>query len=405
MRIASSDILFSAQHTAEQRHVRKESLVAGVSSRAGAWEPGLLDENGILIVREEEQATAFAEGSSLLERFRTGEDLKALEGAAAKIPPASAPSARVRPGAPVLRMERNVVELPGPVEGTVTEEFEVSSEDKARIQLIVAAIEGLTGKKIKLMEPQEFMARRTKPLDPAEFQAPQGTEAAEIQDGGQAGMRYLYHEAYHEAETSTFEAEGVVKTADGQEISIDVELNMSRKFVSQKHIEIFEGAAVTDPLVINFPGTAAELTQTKYQFDIDSDGAEDQIHFVRPGSGFLALDKNNDGTINNGGELFGPTTGEGFGELAAYDVDGNGWIDEDDPVYGNLRIWSKDSESNDQLIALGQRGIGAVYLGHATTPFQMKDSNNELQGVVRSSGVYLNENGSAGTVQQVDLVV
>ena len=45
-------------------------------------------------------------------------------------------------------------------------------------------------------------------------------------------MRYERHETYHEAETTQFSAQGVVVTADGQEIEIGVELSMSRSFTS-----------------------------------------------------------------------------------------------------------------------------------------------------------------------------
>ena len=66
-----------------------------------------------------------------------------------------------------------------------------------------------------------------------------------------------------------------------------------------------------------------------------------KISFVGSGSGLLALDKNGDGIINNGTELFGPNTQDGFSELSKYDSDGNGWIDENDSVYDNLRICGK----------------------------------------------------------------
>jgi hypothetical protein len=68
-------------------------------------------------------------------------------------------------------------------------------------------------------------------------------------------------------------------------------------------------------------------------------------------------------------------------------------------------IWQKDADGDDRLIALGQAGVGAIYLGSTATPFQVKDDDNQLQGVVRSTGVYLKEQGGVGTVQQFDLVV
>ncbi len=92
------------------------------------------------------------------------------------------------------------------------------------------------------------------------------------------------------------------------------------------------GAVLKDPLVINFSGTSTELTERKFYFDIDADGTFDQIHFVKPGSGFLALDNNYDGTINDGSEMFGTQPGDGFGDLAVCDDDGNGFIDNGDSV-------------------------------------------------------------------------
>jgi hypothetical protein len=179
---------------------------------------------------------------------------------------------------------------------------------------------------------------------------------------------------------------------------------MSREFYTEQNINIRAGDALKDPLVINFSGTAAQLTQRDFSFDIDADGTEEQISFVAPGSGFLALDKNNDGQINDGSELFGTASGNGFGDLSVYDLDGNNWIDENDAVYQNLRIWTKNSEGNDQLIALGKAGVGALYLGHIETLFSVKDDENGLLGQVRETGLAIMESGQVITMQQIDLV-
>ena len=58
-----------------------------------------------------------------------------------------------------------------------------------------------------------------------------------------------------------------------------------------------------------------------------------------------------------------------------------------------------------KLLALGQKNIGAIYLGHMETPFSLKDQNNELQAQIRSTGLFLFEDGKVGNVQQIDLVV
>ena len=63
----------------------------------------------------------------------------------------------------------------------------------------------------------------------------------------------------------------------------------------------------------------------------------------------------------------------------------------------------KDSKGNDTLSGLKQKDVGAIYLGYQTTQFMLKNKQNETQGRLRSSGIYVNENGSVGTIQQIDL--
>ena len=122
-------------------------------------------------------------------------------------------------------------------------------------------------------------------------------------------------------------------------------------------------------------------------------------------SGFLAYDRNGDGVINDGSELFGARSGDGFGELSEFDQDGNRWIDENDDIYRNLRIWMVNSDGDPQLFALGEVGVGAIYLNHHDTPFTVKDEENTTLGKVRESGVFLHENGTAGIIQKIDLAV
>ena len=148
------------------------------------------------------------------------------------------------------------------------------------------------------------------------------------------------------------------------------------------------------------------MINQKFLFDINADGKEDNISCVNQGSGFLALDKNGDGKINDGNELFGTKSGDGFKDLAAYDQDGNGWIDEADDVFQNLKIWTKDADGNDQLLDLKESGIGALYLGNVSTQFSLNhQETNATNAVIRSTGVYLKESGEVGTMQHVDLAV
>lgn len=282
-------------------------------------------------------------------------------------------------------------------------EIKLSSEDEQKITLIQKMIEKLTGKKIKFFISEKFKLHND---GSAELMLRgRNLSINPQQSRPQWGIRYDKVESYYEREAQTFSSSGIVTTADGKKIEFFVKLNMSREFALSNEVHFEAGTVAVDPLVINFSGNAAGLSSTKFDFDLDSDGARDRISFVEAGSGFLTLDLNNDGTVNNGRELFGPISGNGFSELEDYDSDGNSWIDENDPIFDRLQIWTKDERGNDILFALGEKGVGAIYLGSIATHFQMKDESNQMHGKVASTGIYLSENGSAGTIQQIDLVV
>lgn len=210
---------------------------------------------------------------------------------------------------------------------------------------------------------------------------------------------------YFESEQTSFATEGKVVTASGKEISFHVEVEMSRSFYEET-ASVLDLSAVrlTDPLVINLDTDTASVSDQKFYFDLDADGHQEQISRLGAGSGFLALDKNGDGIINDGSELFGTASGNGFADLAQYDQDGNGWIDEADEIFDKLLIWQKDENGKDVLRGLGAAGIGAIYLGNVNTRFSLNsEADNKTNAVVRQTGMFLYENGNTGTMQQIDM--
>ncbi len=212
-------------------------------------------------------------------------------------------------------------------------------------------------------------------------------------------------QVYEESESTSFSTTGVVRTADGREISINVDVAMSRKFTQyfKEELQIPQLVNTCDPLVINFDGDVAELSDQKFFFDIDGDGEKDEVSYLGSGSGYLALDKIGDGTINDGNELFGPQTGNGFDDLAKYDADGNGWIDENDPIWSQLKIWCKNEDGTEALYTLAEKGLGAICLQNAATDFALNNAKNQTNGYIRSTGIFLYENGNVGTVQHLDV--
>ena len=209
-----------------------------------------------------------------------------------------------------------------------------------------------------------------------------------------------------ESESVAFASSGMVKTQDGRSIDFNIEVSMSRAFTSQINTLTTQNYIKTDPLVINLDTDIGSVTDQKFLFDLDSDGDEEEISFAGKGSGFLVFDRNGDGRIGDGSELFGTKSGDGFKDLAAFDEDGNGWIDENDSIYSKLKVWTKDEDGNDYLINLKDADVGAIYLDNADTQFSLKDGNNRLNGEIKKTGIYLHEStGAAGTLNHVDLAV
>jgi len=210
--------------------------------------------------------------------------------------------------------------------------------------------------------------------------------------------------SFEETETMDFSAKGCVVTADGREISFNMDVSMSRSFSEYYKIESTDYITMCDPLVINLDDNVVGLSDQKFFFDLNMDGVEEEISTLEKGNAFLSLDKNNDGKINDGSELFGAASGNGFADLAQYDEDGNGWIDEADSIYNKLKIWVKDANGEDMLYTLREKNVGAIYLGSQSTDYTLRSAQTgNINGMIRRSGFFLYEDGAAGSIAHVDM--
>ena len=127
----------------------------------------------------------------------------------------------------------------------------------------------------------------------------------------------------------------------------------------------------SDPVTFDLNNNGIELTShtNGARFDIVGNGKPATTAFVTGGDAFLALDRNGNGRIDNGLELFGDQRGaaNGFEELRKLDSNRDGVIDPNDKDYGRLLLFRDNGNGvteQGELISLKDAGIAAIQLGY-----------------------------------------
>lgn len=291
--------------------------------------------------------------------------------------------------------------------------FEPTGSVVDDIETMAAWMEEANSIQAKLPRPkllQPWFSKRMPPVSYEEFD-PINNVDPYIQ-GATGTYGYTLDARTHTIKDTKMEthwrADGVVSTKDGLELRFDFGETLEYSGRHTTSVSAYENGITQhyiDPLVISLDTGAPTLSNSYFSFDLDGDGSEEALRMLAPGSGFLCLDKNMDGTINNGNELFGPSMGDGFRELLNYDKDENWWIDEDDAVFEKLKFWENDGSGKMTLKTLKEAGIGAIYLEKTQTSFHLKDNSGHSQAVIKNSGIALREDGSVIAVREMDWVV
>lgn len=139
----------------------------------------------------------------------------------------------------------------------------------------------------------------------------------------------------------------------------------------------------SSPILIDLNGESIQLSAPSVYFDIDDDGEDEFVAWTHVGTGeaFLALDRDRNGMVDNGAELFGNFTPlldgsraeHGFEALAEFDLrenggNGDGLITELDDVFADLLLWSDTNQdgatNSSEVRAASERGLVSIDLSY-----------------------------------------
>jgi hypothetical protein len=165
----------------------------------------------------------------------------------------------------------------------------------------------------------------------------------------------------------------------------------------------------TTPLVLDLDGDGIQTINIDQgvQFDINADGSMESVGWVSSGDGLLTFDRNADGTVNDGSELFGSAfqladgslAQDGFEALASLDGNADGTLDANDSAWGSLQVW-KDTNTDGvsgegEMFSLNDLGISSLSLANSAS----NDMNNG--NIVGLEGSYTTTDGNTHEMSDV----
>ncbi len=143
--------------------------------------------------------------------------------------------------------------------------------------------------------------------------------------------------------------------------------------------------AGVSPIVLDLNGDGVRTTPIDFStgtFDLLNDGNPIASGWLSPEDGFLAIDTNGNGIIDDRSELFGGAVGEGFAKLAGFDSNRDGVVDASDARFAELKIW-QDRNANHrtdagELASLADFGIRSLSTGYVVAP-ELQNGNLLLE--------------------------
>lgn len=156
------------------------------------------------------------------------------------------------------------------------------------------------------------------------------------------------------------EAFAATITGDGFSISI------AGVRVQSFQLELEREVTQSDPLQIDLSGDGFETTGLSWsvRFDITGDGVQEDVSVASDDDAVLALDRNQNGRIDSGKEMFGEQNGHanGYAQLRRYDDNRDGIIDASDSIFTALKLLRWQADGSQQLQTLSEAGIASLSL-------------------------------------------
>ena len=164
-----------------------------------------------------------------------------------------------------------------------------------------------------------------------------------------------------------------------------------------------------DPIVLDLDGDGIETVtlQNGTYFDLDNSGFSERSGWIKGDDGLLVLDRDGNGQINGGKELFGDQTvlqngtvaSNGFQALSELDDNKDGRIDAKDSKFADLRVWrdlNQDGQSSErELFGLEQLGIKSLNLANSSV-----NSLDVNGNTISRAGTYEKVDGSTGKMSE-----
>lgn len=272
----------------------------------------------------------------------------------------------------------------------------------ARLQIMIAMIQYLSGKTITHYSPRAHSASEpsNRETTPPNASPPAGAEVVH-EWPALLTPQATYGARLTETEALSFQLSANVELASGAHINVNLNETLTRRVNTTLTVNAQVAATLIDPLVINLAGSLSLQSRTA-TFDLNADGTQDTFSQLGHGSYYLAHDINDDNIINDGSELFGAISGDGFKELALHDSDNNGLIDSRDAIFNDLLVFRPGDKSSQKL---ADTGVVAIGLNAIDTPFTFSDAQGVTQAQLRSSSYFIRDDASSGSVQHIDLAV